>query len=74
MVEMARSNRKRPLRILCDDWNRCWPSMSQDWRSSEILRSDIHLADMFARECDFYWSRRPPFSAYTLQYPCVGPL
>jgi hypothetical protein len=35
------------------------------------LRSHIHfnhLADIFSRECDFYWSERPPFSAYPLQY------
>jgi hypothetical protein len=36
MVEMARSNRKRPLHILWDDWSRCWPSTSQDLYSSKI--------------------------------------
>ena len=36
MVEMARSNRKRPLRILCDDWNWCWSGMSQELYSFEI--------------------------------------
>jgi hypothetical protein len=25
------------------------------------------LADIFSRECDFYWSRRSPFSAYPFQ-------
>ena len=30
-----------------------------------LISSDIHLADIFARECDFYWCRRPPFSACT---------
>ena len=32
------------------------------------------LADIFSCECDFHWCRRPPFSAYTLQYPRMGTL
>jgi hypothetical protein len=31
------------------------------------LRFHIQLADILSRECDLYWSRRPPFRAYPLQ-------
>ena len=38
------------------------------------LRPHIHLADIFTRKSDFYWSRRPPFSVYPFKFLRVSPL
>ena len=38
------------------------------------LRSHIHFAGIFARECDIYWNRRPAFSVYLTRFSARGPV
>ena len=40
----------------------------------QSLASYLYLAGIFTCQCDFCWSRRPPFSVYPFKYLRVSPL